>query len=93
MALNDQAEMTGKVCTSISYNTELAILDLSGCKNIDEHNMNTLSKGPQVKPNKDPEAPPPKIGGLKKLQVLKLNGLDKVHDNSLMNLCKMNPEL
>ena len=66
------------------------MLDLTGDINIDEASLNILSRGPMLARN-NTDDPPPRPAGLKKLNVIKFNSLEKMFDNSLINLMKANP--
>ena len=90
MNLNDQELVTGEVTKSIAQCRNLKVLDLTGCKGIDEMGMQNMIKG--YLPQKD-TAEKLTIVGLQQLEQLKLNNLDKIYDSSVVNIMRNCPML
>ena len=77
----DQESMTGAFCAPLSRCFNLEELDLTGDVNVGDDGIQQLPRGDVLVENK------PQIVGLQKLRILKLNGLTKVSDHSLIKLC------
>jgi len=74
--------MTGAFCGAISYAFNLEELDLTGNVNVGDDGLSLLPKGDvKIENNQS------KVIGLQKLRILKLSGLVKMTDHSLVKLC------
>jgi hypothetical protein len=78
----DQEGMTGAFCHSLAHCFELEELDLSSDPHIDDNSILMLPKG-EIK---DEHGKVVEVVGLPKLRLIKLNGLVKVTDHSIMKL-------
>lgn len=76
--------MTGAFCTTLSHAFHLEELDLSGNTSIGDDGIMFLPKG-EIK---DDHGKTLEVIGLPRLRVLKLCGITKVTDHSLMKLCQ-----
>ena len=83
-ALMDQESMTGAFCNALSHAFYLEELDLSGDSSIGDDGIVSLPKGE----TKDEQGKTLEVIGLPRLRVLKLNGLVKTTDHSLLKLCQ-----
>lgn len=83
-ALMDQETMTGAFCHALSQAFSLEELDLSGDSSIGDDGIAILPKGE----TKDENGKTLEVIGLPRLRVLKLNGLVKTTDHSLLKLCQ-----
>jgi len=79
LTLLEQPEVNDKACVSLANCSYLKALDLTGCKNIGDEGIQIIHQGP--KENENPTI------GLQSLKTLKLNGLERMSDLSLMKLC------
>lgn len=78
----DQPTVTGgPFCQAISKCFNLVSLDLTGDVNIDDNSINSLTRGDMMIDEKMT------VIGLKNLEEVKLNGLAKLFDVTLLKLC------